>query len=253
MTLAVPAWGQDAPQDQTPSPGAPSSQPNSPNNPESPANPRRPIWRIAGDIGGDFRHLPTKDSALILGIGGLLAAAAHPIDQDTNAHLAGHGWSKNVFEPGKVLGNGAFQAAVAVATYGAGRAIHGPKTVHIGVDLMRAQIVAGALTLGLKMAVRRERPDQSGYSFPSGHASFTFASATVLQRHFGWKGALAYSAASYVAASRLRDNRHYLSDVMFGAAVGTISGRTVTRHGRDKFSFAAVPTRGGAMILAYRN
>ena len=257
IALAAPAAGQDAakdpPQDPTPPATAPPSQPNSPNNPESPTNPRRPLWKIAGDIGSDFKHLPSRDSAVILGIGGALALAFHPIDSDVNAHLVGRGWSKDVFAPGKVLGNGAFQAAVAVATYGVGKAMKGPKTVHIGIDLMRAQIVAGALTFGLKVAVRRQRPDSSGYSFPSGHAALTFASATVLQRHFGWKGALAYSAASYVAASRLRDNRHYLSDVTFGAALGTIAGRTVTRHGRNKFSFAAVPARGGAMIVAYRN
>jgi membrane-associated phospholipid phosphatase len=257
VVLAAPAWAQDAlkdpAKDPTPPETAPPSQPNSPNDPESPTNPRRPIWRLASDVASDFKHLPTRDSALIVGIGSALALAVHPIDPDTNARLVGRGWSKEVFAPGKVLGNGAFQAGVAVVTYATGKAINGPKTVHIGVDLMRAQVVASALTFGLKVAVRRQRPDGNGYSFPSGHAALTFASASVLQRHFGWKGAIAYSAASYVAASRLRDNRHYLSDVTFGAALGTIAGRTVTRHGRDKFSFAAVPTRGGAMILAYRN
>jgi membrane-associated phospholipid phosphatase len=76
----------------------------------------------------------------------------------------------------------------------------------------------------------------------------TFASATVLQRHFGWKGAIAYTAAAYVAASRLHENRHYLSDVVFGAAIGTVAGRTVTRHGRDAWTVAAAPTRGGVYL-----
>jgi hypothetical protein len=70
----------------------------------------------------------------------------------------------------------------------------------------------------------------------------------VLQRHFGWKGALAYSVSAYVAASRLHENRHYLSDVIFGAAIGTVAGRTVTRHGRDTWSVAASPTRGGMYV-----
>ena len=60
-----------------------------------------------------------------------------------------------------------------------------------------------------------------GYAFPSGHASTTFASASVLEAHFGWKfGVPAYAFATYVAASRLHENRHYLSDVVFGGAIG---------------------------------
>ena len=47
--------------------------------------------------------------------------------------------------------------------------------------------------------------------------------------HFGWKaGVPAYGLAAYVAGSRLQENRHYMSDVLFGAAVGIVSGRTVT-------------------------
>jgi membrane-associated phospholipid phosphatase len=53
--------------------------------------------------------------------------------------------------------------------------------------LIHAQLMAEGLTFMIKQATRRSRPEGSGYSFPSGHATVTFASATVLQRHFGWK------------------------------------------------------------------
>jgi hypothetical protein len=47
----------------------------------------------------------------------------------------------------------------------------------------------------------------------------------------------------------LHDNVHYLSDVLFGAALGTASGWTVVgRHGRSDYTFIPVPIRGGAMI-----
>jgi membrane-associated phospholipid phosphatase len=129
-----------------------------------------------------------------------------------------------------------------------GRHFKQPKVVHLGTDLLRAQIVTQLLTLGIKESVRRTRPDKSGgFSFPSGHSSVTFASATVLQRHLGWLGATpAYLVASYVAASRLHENRHFISDVVFGAAIGTVAGRTVTRHGRDKW--ALVPDMGPGRI-----
>lgn len=97
--------------------------------------------------------------------------------------------------------------------------------------------------------MQRTRPDGTQYSFPSGHAATTFATATVLQRHLGWKaGVPAYAFATYVAASRVQVKRHYLSDVTMGAAIGIIAGRSVTL-GRGDARFAlspsAVPGGGG--------
>jgi len=106
----------------------------------------------------------------------------------------------------------------------------------------------------VKLVTHRERPDGSdALSFPSGHAAITFAGATVLERHLGWKkSALAYVVAAYVATSRLHDNRHYASDVLFGAATGTIAGRTVTRHGGDKWALAPVSVPGGMVLVLSR-
>jgi hypothetical protein len=65
-------------------------------------------------------------------------------------------------------------------------------------------------------------------SFPSGHSAAAFAAATVLTRHYGWKAAIpAYLGAAYIGASRVHDNKHYLSDVTFGAAMGIAAARTV--------------------------
>ena len=98
-----------------------------------------------------------------------------------------------------------------------------------------------ALTAAIKVSVQRDRPDGTEYSFPSGHTSVTFASATVLQRHFGPKvGIPAYGLATFVAASRINEKRHFLSDVAFGAAIGILSGRTVTIGSGDK-RFAVTP------------
>src|SRR5437868_8448594 len=74
-----------------------------------------------------------------------------------------------------------------------------------------------------------------------------------LERHLGWRGAVpAYVIASYVAASRLHENRHFASDVVFGSAVGIIAGRTVTRHGRDYFAAGLQPVPGGMALLFVR-
>lgn len=242
--LATPATSAFA-QDQQPPPQKPS---------ENPANPRRPVWKLFTDIGKDFVNLPSRDTAVWLAAGGALALAAHPMDDNLNSHLVGSEFWADFFEPGRIIGYGATQFGAAALTYTWGKVQKEPKVVHLGVDLLRAQIVTQVLTYGIKVAARRERPDRSnGYSFPSGHSSVTFASATVLQRHLGWRAAVpTYSVASYVAISRLHENRHFLSDVVFGAALGIVAGRTVTRHGRNTWAFVPASIPGGVEIVAMK-
>ena len=117
----------------------------------------------------------------------------------------------------------------------------------LGGDLIRAQLLSELMTTAVKQTVRRTRPEGSGFSFPSGHTTVSFASATVLQRHFGWRiGIPAYAVASYVAASRLEMRRHYLSDVAFGAALGILAGRNVTVGPGHRFMLTPMMTPGGA-------
>lgn len=127
----------------------------------------------------------------------------------------------------------------------------------VGGDLIRAQVLAQAITAGIKLSARRHRPDGGQFSFPSGHASVTFATATVVQRHFGWKAGIpAYALASYVAASRVQVRRHFFSDVAFGAVVGVVAGRTVTvGRGRARFAVspAVSPNQGGVSLVLLDN
>jgi membrane-associated phospholipid phosphatase len=203
------------------------------------------------NLGNDFKALPSKPNLIIAGVGGGLALAVHPADDNVNQHLQGIG---GFFSAGRILGNTATQMGVSLAVYLSGRASHHKRVSHLGMDLLRAQIVDEALTEVLKVAVRRERPDGSNnHSFPSGHASVTFATATVIYRHLGYKWAVpTYLFASYVAMSRLHDNRHFLSDVVFGASVGIIAGRTVTRHGKSNYTWSPVAMPGGVAVLVTR-
>jgi len=228
--------------------------PANPQAPKSPANPRRPLSQLFVDVGKDFMHLPSRDTAYWLAGAGAAALAVHPFDDDINARLVGEPWIHAVFQPGKVIGYGATQFGAAAATMFWGRHYKQPKVVHLGTDLLRAQITTQLITLGIKETVRRDRPDHSGgFSFPSGHSSVTFASATVLQRHLGWHAWPAYIVASYVAASRLHENRHFASDVIFGAAIGTVCGRTTTRHGRTHWAMAPMYLPGGAGVMVAYN
>lgn len=83
------------------------------------------------------------------------------------------------------------------------------------------------MTQGIKLAARRDRPPQidgnqsSTYSFPSGHATITFAAATVLQQHLGYR-----------------------------AAMGVVVGRSVTFHGRNFYASPMLLPDGGGLQLA---
>jgi membrane-associated phospholipid phosphatase len=209
---------------------------------------------LLSDMIGDFRALPSRENLGWTIFGGGVALSVHPIDGATNEELHGKAAVNNFFLPGKTIGNGYVQVAGAIGTYAAGRLSHEPKIAHVGMDLLRAQLLAGAMTFGLKSLVRRERPDGSNNrSFPSGHAALTFATATALQRHVGWDWSLPlFFIASYTAASRLHENVHYLSDVVFGASVGVIAGRTVTRHGRSSYALVPIWSHGVAAVMVQR-
>ncbi len=207
----------------------------------------------------DFGAYPRRPSTwVILGIGGGAAALAHPVDDDVNTRLAGSDTAARVFAAGKYMGSFYAQAGVATGLYVVGRYVlphthEAPttnKVSHVGFDMLRALIVSQTLTQGIKIAVRRDRPTGECCAFPSGHASATFATASVIERHFGYRGSWPmFLIAGYVATSRLHDNRHFVSDVIFGAAVGISSGWTVVgRHGRDRFALLPIPIRGGVAL-----
>jgi membrane-associated phospholipid phosphatase len=198
----------------------------------------------------DLKYLPSRENLFWAGVGGGLALAVHPVDDDLNRALVGDSTAENIFKAGEVLGQLGTLLGSASAVYAVGRLKDQPRVSHVGMDLIQSLAVAEGLTQTLKYATRRERPDLSGRnSFPSGHAADTFAFATALERHLGWRyAAPAYAFSSYVAISRLPANRHWFSDTVFGAAVGIIAGRTVTSHEAHPFPVVVTSVPGGASV-----
>jgi membrane-associated phospholipid phosphatase len=93
------------------------------------------------------------------------------------------------------------------------------------------------IALGLKYTIKRDRPfitypdiiNKSGHpyteepSFPSGHASTAFATATALSLEYPkwYVIAPSYVYAGTVAYSRMELGVHYPSDVLVGALIGS--------------------------------
>jgi membrane-associated phospholipid phosphatase len=209
------------------------------------------VGAIAKDTLRDVWRLPSSGSLGALAIGGVAAFGAHSIDGDVTRDFPAVSGLNGAFKPGAVIGGTPFQLGAAFGTYAIGRALGRSCVARVGAELVQAQLMAEGLTMIFKESTRRSRPEGAGFSFPSGHTTVTFASATVLQRHFGWKAGLpAYAVASYVAASRVEMKRHYLSDVAFGAALGIVAGRTVPiGHGRAlMLTPMASPSGAGAQF-----
>jgi len=198
----------------------------------------------------DFKRLPSRSNLLWLGVGGAAAYASHFGDASSSEEFSDLRRLDPVFKEGTAIGSAPAQMGASLITYALGRSMGSVKTAQVGADLFKAQAIAQTLSYGFKLASNRTRPDGTSFSFPSGHAALAFASATVLQRDLGWKaGVPAYAVASYVAASRIQRQRHYLSDVAFGAIIGIVSARTVTiGHGDRRFAVGPMAAPGGGGV-----
>jgi membrane-associated phospholipid phosphatase len=208
---------------------------------------------LVRDVGGDYVHFFSKENAEWLGVGGFAALAVHAADDDLSQ------WAKDnnpTMTGGATYGSQLLHVPLALAVWGVGAAAGSGRVAETGRDLLRAQISVVSWTYAIKIATQRTRPNGDPRSFPSGHASTSFATAMVLQDHFGWKaGVPAFAAAVYTAISRVGANEHWASDITMGAFVGIASARTVTIHMRDtRISLAplAVPGGGGVLVTALR-
>lgn len=211
----------------------------------------RPITHFFQNLGRDFSHVPSDESAALLIAFGSFTAVAHEQDARMAGWVSSRGDSRYTVV-GDVLGRRPLHVGAAVSLWIIGKATDNARIAHVGSDIIRSQAVSGLLTVGIKVATSRERPDGESRSFPSGHTSTAFATATVLQRHFGWKvGTVAYALAGSVAWARVRDDRHWLSDVVMGSAIGIVSARAVTgSHAR--WLITPVKTTGGVAVFVTR-
>jgi undecaprenyl-diphosphatase len=139
---------------------------------------------------------------------------------------------------GDWIGEGSHLVAVSAVLLVAGW-VFSKRTVRTaGIETLLAHGLAALLVNGLKHLIGRPRPKfvhsgdwqftpslVSGLdSFPSGHATASFAVATVMAKRFPTVGPLCLGVAIFVALSRILRGAHFPTDVVGGAVLGVLSG-----------------------------
>jgi hypothetical protein len=194
--------------------------------------------------------------------GGTLAvvAASHQLDQHVRAHFVDSNAILNGKDKNSLRDALPTVALIAGTGFYAGF-IRDRDGYQETWSLLEAAVFSTATAEALTYAGGRERPDttpspnrwrQGGDSFPSVHASAAFAVGTVFAEsgndEYRWiRRIIGYGVASATAYIRVRDNVHWVSDTVAGAALGIATARFVLNrqesenHGSAQFQ----PTKDG--------
>ena len=140
--------------------------------------------------------------------------------------------------------------------YVIGRAANNERLADLGLHGTEALVVGELVAGAVKGVVGRQRPsvlprNSGSYSFgrgfthgdifrsfPSGHSTSAFAAAAAVSSETSrwWPdtrwviGPILYTGAALTGISRMYNNRHWMSDVLVGAGVGTFAGLKVVRY-----------------------
>ncbi|PYJ03070.1 MAG: hypothetical protein DME25_13610 [Verrucomicrobia bacterium] len=215
-------------------------------------------------------HWEGRDWLLFSGVtAGIVAVGVFDEDIQRAVQRNRNRTTDNIFNAVEPFGTG-YSAAVRGAFYLGGELFKDPSAKSVALDGLSASIIAsGLIAQPLKYTFGRNRPNKghgayvfqpfSGNdSFPSGHTTQAFAVATVISEHYDslWVQGASYGLASMVGYARLNHNAHWASDVVAGAAIGTVVGRFVVHFNQQHHSVSFAPIlgpgmQGGALTWAF--
>lgn len=185
-----------------------------------------------------LRHL-----AVGLGAVALLSLADEPLRDELQGHRSTGG--DDLARTVRHFGEPVVYAPVVLGTVAVGLISGKPSVTRAGGRMAGGLLVAGLATSLLKPILGRRRPRYTDdvYDFspltgrdswPSGHTTMAFALATSVSDEVGSLPVTIglYGAATLTGWSRMNDNRHWLSDVAAGAAIGVASAKLMNGRWR---------------------
>ncbi len=204
-------------------------------------------WRdgvlAAGFVVGTFAIRPLDKSAA--------AALQEPDRQQRKVFQEASTIVRTIAVPGSVV--------IGVSMYAVGRLSHTERLAEVGLHGTEALFVGEGVASVIKGTLGRARPfvdtiapnpndwqllrgfrtNDNYRSFPSGHSVAAFAAAAAVSAEtsrwwpkptYFFIGPVLYGGAAAVGLSRMYNNRHWASDVIVGAAIGTFAGTKVVRY-----------------------
>jgi len=152
---------------------------------------------------------------------------------------------------GDPFGSGLYPAIIVGSTYIIGCIFKQDHPKKLAMIAAKSIVISGATTTIIKFLAERHRPYQTNppnpllwdgpvsigttqyVSFPSGHTTVAFATATsiaLIYPHPIIIPVLAYSLATVTAYGRMNGDWHWGSDVLMGAAIGYFTAKLVYNH-----------------------
>lgn len=181
-----------------------------------------------------------------IGVIGVAAIADRPVRDEMRRHAPN---SNGLML--KVERFGAEYAALTIGGFYLAGVSGNETAAVVAQDGLAASLIASAMiTPAIKFIAGRARPREnvgiakfqplstsysSNSSFPSGHTTEAFALASVIANHYEetWVTCASYLLASLVGVARSYHDAHFASDVLAGALIGTLVGKSVVQHNKS--------------------
>lgn len=246
----------------------------------------RSIWKIISDdfgesvtLGIDYFNFPSRfdgDDWRNLGSTGILTLSLMAFDETARSGSQELAAKRNLDDAMSFFrgyGEVKYIAPASAVVYLGGLATGSQTVRRVGKELLQSLLYSGIVTTTLKTIIGRSRPDmnngafsydpfkfeESNFSLPSGHATIAFAVSSVLAAEIDntYASIGLYTLASLTGFSRMHNDKHWLSDVFLGAAVGASTGYFVVHenkklYNKDKADGLIVQPTLTGVLLTYK-
>ena len=200
------------------------------------------VWRGAGEAWQPSTLTYVVPAAAVVGLSSFADDQVEAVFQENDEDDA-------LAYAGKIYAI-AYAGPVQVGLYVAGELLGDSKLSATGKKTLASLLGTTAVIQPLKYLTKRRRPDGSDRrSFPSFNAGMVSSIIPSLYVDYGVvPAAVAAASAAFIGVSRLYANKHHLSDVLAGYAIGIGWGILVEMAQRRQPNWALLPMHDGHTV-----